>query len=78
MKSGDSRKMGTVELKWCDKCGEINTPLTMYMQMTDFESRTTDWDRKKNARLLCQGCLKEALDAYEKLKQFHQHPLHGI
>ncbi len=70
--------MGTIELKWCDKCGKTNIELTMYIQMTDFQSRTTDWDRKKNARLLCPGCLKEAMDAYEKLKQFHQHPLHGI
>ena len=70
--------MGTVELTWCDCCGEAGVPLTTYMQMTDFQSRTTDWDRKKNSRMLCKKCLKKALDAYEKLKQFDQHPLHGI
>ena len=70
--------MGEIELKWCDKCGGINTPLTMYIQMTDFQSRTTDWDRKKNARLLCQPCLKEAVEAYEELKKFDRHPLDGI
>tara|TARA_R100000458_G_scaffold55117_1_gene58798 strand:+ start:150 stop:362 length:213 start_codon:yes stop_codon:yes gene_type:complete len=70
--------MGTVELKWCDKCGAAGVPLTMYIQMTDFQSRTTDWNRKKNARLLCQDCLKTAMEDYDKLKQFDQHPLHGI
>ena len=70
--------MGQVELKWCDKCGKVDIPLTMYLQVTDFQSRTTDWDRKKNSRLLCQGCLKEAIEAYEKLMQFHQPPLRGI
>ena len=70
--------MGTIELKWCDKCGKAGIPLTMYIQMTDFQSRTTDWDRKKNARLLCQDCLTKAMDAYEKLKQFDEHPLNGI
>ena len=70
--------MGTIELKWCDKCGKINAPLTMYVQMTDFQSRTTDWDRKKNARLLCSQCLQEALNAYAKLKVFDKHPLDGI
>ena len=70
--------MGEVELKWCDKCGDINTPLTMYIQMTDFQSRTTDWDRKKNARLLCHGCLEKALKDYGKLKVYDRHPLDGI
>tara|TARA_R100000458_G_scaffold33892_1_gene31223 strand:- start:1056 stop:1268 length:213 start_codon:yes stop_codon:yes gene_type:complete len=70
--------MGTVELKWCDKCGKINTPLTTYIQMTDFQSRTTDWDRKKNARLLCQPCLQEAVKSYEELKKYDRHPLDGI
>ena len=70
--------MGTIELKWCDKCGKANIPLTTYIQMTDFQSRTTDWDRKKNARMLCQDCLKIAMEDYEKLKQFNEHPLNGI
>ena len=70
--------MGQVELKWCDKCGEMNAPLTSYIQMTDPQSRNTDWNREKNTRQLCRECLEEALRAYEKLKQFHQHPLHGI
>jgi len=70
--------MGQVELKWCDKCGKINTPLTMYIQMTDFQSRTTDWDRKKNARLLCGECLLVAMDDYKKMKVYDKHPLDGI
>jgi predicted nucleic-acid-binding Zn-ribbon protein len=70
--------MGIIELKWCCKCGQTNAELTTYIQMTDMQRRSTDWNTQKNSRLLCKGCLAEALAAYETLMQYDKHPLYGI
>lgn len=70
--------MGEASYKWCCHCHKTNCILTSYIQQTDFESRTTDWDSKKNKLDLCDGCLQKAKESFSEFRVYREPPMKGV
>ena len=62
--------MGTVELKWCDHFGIKTSSLNRYIQVTDFQLRTTEWDRGKNTLEMCDACFEKSKKNFESLRKY--------
>ncbi len=61
--------MGQIKVYFCDCCGLETQMLTAYTQVTDFEARTTDWDRSKNALELCDACLEKSKKNFQNMRK---------
>ena len=67
--------MGQATLKWCDNCGTKTDALTIYWQLTDSASRTTESSIRDRFKLeLCDRCYTDISDKFLSYQKFTTAP----